>query len=148
MTWRCTIIQGKPIGVADTLSRKSYVNVTIASQMPQDLYKEYERLNLGFVAHTDGITIEVEPTLEQEIQKGQLGDVKINEIKELIEAGKAPDFTKDEQAIVRFQKRICVPDVDHLREMILKEAMIQFTRFIQAIPRCTRIEGKGIGGIV
>ena len=107
MTWRCTIIQGKPIGVADTLSRKSYVNVTIASQMPQDLYKEYEGLNLGFVAHTDGITIEVEPTLEQEIQKGQLGDVKINEIKELIEAGKAPDFTKDEQATVRFQKRMC-----------------------------------------
>ena len=70
----------------------------------------------------------MEPTLEQEIQKGQLGDVKINEIKELIEAGKAPDFTKDEQATVRFQKRICVPDVDHLREMILKEAMIQFTR--------------------
>jgi hypothetical protein len=40
--------------------------------------------------------MEVEPTLEQEIRKGQLEDAKIEEIKEMIEAGKAPDFTKDE----------------------------------------------------
>jgi hypothetical protein len=32
----------------------------------------------------------------------------------MIEAGKAPDFTEDEQGTVRFRKRICVPDVDHL----------------------------------
>jgi hypothetical protein len=36
------------------------------------------------VAHTEGITIEVEPTLEQEIRKGQIGDAKIQEIKDLI----------------------------------------------------------------
>jgi hypothetical protein len=58
--------------VADTLSRKSYVNATMVSQMPRELYKEFEQLNLGFVAHAEGITIEVEPTLEQEIRKGQL----------------------------------------------------------------------------
>ena len=39
-----------------------------------------------------------------------------------MEIGKAPDFTEDDQVIVWFQKRICVPDVDHLREKILKEA--------------------------
>jgi len=38
----------------------------------------------------------VEPTLKQEIWKGQLEDVKIKEIKELTDAGKAPDFTEDE----------------------------------------------------
>ena len=46
----------------------------------------------------------------------------IKEIKESIEAGKAPEFTKDGQGTVWFRKRICVPDVEHLREMILKEA--------------------------
>jgi len=93
---------GKANVVVDALSRKSYVNATLVSQMPQELYKAFEQLNLGFVAHTEGITIEVEPTLEQEMRKGQLEDDKIKEIKELIEAGKAPDFTEDEQGIVWF----------------------------------------------
>jgi hypothetical protein len=56
--------------VADALSRKSYVNVTMASRMPRKLYKEFEQLKLGFVAHAEGITMEVELTLEQEIRKG------------------------------------------------------------------------------
>jgi hypothetical protein len=30
-------------------------------------------LNLGIVTHTEGVTIELEPTLEQEIHKGQVG---------------------------------------------------------------------------
>ena len=58
---------GKANVVADALSRKSCVNATVISRMPRELYKEFERLNLGFIAHTEGITIEVEPTLEQEI---------------------------------------------------------------------------------
>jgi hypothetical protein len=40
----------------------------------------------------------------------------------MIEAGKALDFTKDEHGTVWFRKRICVPDVDHLRAKILQEA--------------------------
>jgi hypothetical protein len=63
--------------VVDALSCKSYVNVTMASRMPRELYKEFEQLNLRFVPHAEGITIEVEPTLEQEIRKGQLEDAKI-----------------------------------------------------------------------
>jgi hypothetical protein len=74
--------------------------------MPRELYEEFERLNLGFVAHMEGITIEVEPTLEQEIRKGQLEDPKIQEIREMIEAGKAPNFAEDEQGTVSFRKRI------------------------------------------
>jgi hypothetical protein len=48
------------------------------------------------VAHAEGVTIEVEPTLEQEILKGQIGDVKIQEIKDLITEGISLDFTEDE----------------------------------------------------
>jgi hypothetical protein len=88
--------------VADALSRKSYVNATMVSRMPWELYKEFEQLNLGFVAHVEGITIEVVPTLEQEVQKGQLDDAMIQEIKEMIETGKTPDFTEDEHGTVWF----------------------------------------------
>jgi hypothetical protein len=38
----------------------------------------------------------VELTLESEIRKGQLEDPKIQGIRDMIEAGKAPDFTEDE----------------------------------------------------
>jgi hypothetical protein len=36
--------------------------------------------------------------------------------------GKASEFTKDEQGIVWFKKRICVPEIEHLRQLILREA--------------------------
>ena len=74
------------------------------------------------IAHIEGITIEVEPTLEQEIRKGQISDAKIQEIKDLIAEGRGPDFTEDEQGIIWFKNRICVPKIDSLRETILKEA--------------------------
>ena len=72
---------GKANVVADALSCKIHVNAMRVSQMPQELCWDFEKLNLGFVGHTEGITIEVEPTLEQEIRKGQLEDDKIKEIK-------------------------------------------------------------------
>jgi hypothetical protein len=53
---------GKANVVADALSHKSYANATMVSWMPREFYKEFEQLNLGFVAHTEGITMEVEPT--------------------------------------------------------------------------------------
>jgi hypothetical protein len=49
-------------------------------------------------------TLEVESTLEQEIRKGQVTDEKI------------------EQGTVWFRNRIRVPEIDHLRKTILKEA--------------------------
>jgi hypothetical protein len=45
----------------------------------------------------------VEPTLEQEIRKGQIGDGKIQEIKDLITEGRGPDFTDDEQGTIWFK---------------------------------------------
>jgi hypothetical protein len=63
--------------VVDALSRKEHVHAAIVAQLPDELVEDFRRLNLGVVAHTKGITIEVEPTLEQEIRKGQIGDAKI-----------------------------------------------------------------------
>jgi hypothetical protein len=64
----------------------------------------------------------VEPTLEQEIRKGQIGDAKIQEIKDPITEGRGPELTEDEQGTIWFKNRICVPEIDSLRETILKEA--------------------------
>jgi hypothetical protein len=75
---------GKANLVADALSQKEHVHVAIVAQLPDELVEDFERLNLGIVAHIEGITIEVEPTLEQDICKGHTGDAKIQEIKDLM----------------------------------------------------------------
>jgi hypothetical protein len=113
---------GKTNLVADALIRKEHVHATIVAQLPDEIVEDFRRLNLGIVAHTKGITIDVEPTLKQEIYKGQIGDAKIQEIKDLITEGIGPEFTEDEQGTIWFKNRICVPEIDSLRETILKEA--------------------------
>ncbi|WVZ70349.1 hypothetical protein U9M48_019024 [Paspalum notatum var. saurae] len=113
---------GKANVVADALSRKSYVNMAVAFQMPLELCAEFESLNLGFVHHTTVATFEAEPTLEQEIRKHQKTDEKIQEIREQIKVGKAPHFCEDEQGTVWYKNRICVPDVDSIKKLILSEA--------------------------
>jgi ribonuclease HI len=67
--------------VVDALSRKSQVNMLAAHPMPFELAKEFDRLSLGFLNNTQGVAIELEPTLEQDIRKGQKDDEKINEIR-------------------------------------------------------------------
>jgi hypothetical protein len=113
---------GKANLVADALSRKEQVHSAIVAQLPDEIVEDFMRLNLGIVAHTEGVTIDVEPTLEQEIRKEQIGDAKIQEIKDLITEGRGPEFTKDEQGTIWFKDRICVLDIESLRETILKEA--------------------------
>jgi hypothetical protein len=61
---------GKANLVADALSRKGQANSALAFELPDELMKEFEGLNLGMVAHTEGVTLEVESTLEQLIREG------------------------------------------------------------------------------
>jgi hypothetical protein len=104
------------------LSWKGQANLALAFQLPEGLTKEFEKLNLGMAAHAEGVTLEVESTLEQQIHKGQLEDVEIREIRETMERGKALEFTEDDQGTIWFKNRICVPDVGDLRKTILREA--------------------------
>jgi ribonuclease HI len=113
---------GKANVVADALSRKSQVNMLAAHPMPFELAKEFDRLSLGILNNTQGVKIELEPTLEQDIRKGQRDDEKINEIRQLIIDGKGPDFREDAEGVVWFKDRMCVVDITSIRELILKEA--------------------------
>ena len=66
-----------------------------AHPMSYELAKEFDRLSLRFLSNIQGVTVELEPTLEQDIRKGQKDDEKINEIRQLIIDGKGPDFCED-----------------------------------------------------
>jgi hypothetical protein len=113
---------GKANLVADALSRTEHVHSAVVAQLPDEIVEDFRRLNLGIVAHTKGVTIDVEPTLEQEIHKGQIGDAKIQETEDLIMEGRGPEFTEGEQGTIWFKDMICVPDIESLHETILKEA--------------------------
>jgi hypothetical protein len=67
---------GKANVVADALSRKKYCIATFEKRIRPELEGEIEYLNLGIVNEAT-MTMEVEPTLEPEIQKGQLEDAKL-----------------------------------------------------------------------
>jgi hypothetical protein len=112
---------GKANVVADALSRKSQVNMLAAHPMPYELAKEFDRLSIGILNNTQGVTVKLEPTLEQDNRKGQKDDEKINEIRQLIIDGKGPDFRED-AGVVWFKDRLCVLDIKSIRELILKEA--------------------------
>jgi len=88
---------GKANVVADALSRKRYCNAAIARELPSELCKEFERLNLGWVNNLERVVMEVDSTLEADIRKGQLEDEKIKEIKQLIKPNKTSDFSEDAQ---------------------------------------------------
>jgi hypothetical protein len=113
---------GKANVIVDALSRRSHVNILATRELLPEFCKEFEKLNLGLVSNTEVITMEVDSTLEQDIRKGQLEDVKIQEIKEQIKEEKAPGFSVDKQGTLWYKKRLCVPEVKEIKELILRKA--------------------------
>jgi hypothetical protein len=112
---------GKANVVADALSRKSQVNMLAAHPMPYELAKDFDSPSLGFLNNTQGVTVKLEPTLEQDIRKGQKDDEKINKIQQLIIDGKGKDFCEDTEGVVWFKDRLCILDIKFIRELILTE---------------------------
>jgi hypothetical protein len=107
--------------VADALRRKKYCNATFTKRIRPELHKEIKYLNLTIVNDAT-VAMEVKPTLEAEIQKGQLEDAKLKEIRQLIRDNKASAFSEDSQGTLWLGKQICVPNLKHLKELILRES--------------------------
>jgi hypothetical protein len=108
--------------VADTLSRSSHVIQLVVDSMPFELCEKFDKLNLRVVANTEATEMEVESNLLQEILKGQVEDEKIQQIKHNIKEEKSPDFSEDEEGVLWYTRRICVPSIKELKDKILCEA--------------------------
>jgi hypothetical protein len=113
---------GKANVVADDLSRRSHVSQLVVDSMPLELCEEFDKLNLRIVANTEAMEMEVGSNLLQEIQKGHVEDEKIQEIKRNIKEDKSPGFSEDEQGVLCYKGRICVPNINELKDKILREA--------------------------
>jgi hypothetical protein len=58
---------GKANVVADTLSRRSHLNMLATRELLPEFCEEFEKLNLGWVSNTEVVAMEVDSTLEQDI---------------------------------------------------------------------------------
>jgi hypothetical protein len=79
--------------------------------MPFELCEEFDKLNLRIVANTGAMEMEVGSSLLQEIRRYQLEDEKVQEIKHNIEEEKSPGFSEDDEGVLWYKGRICVPNV-------------------------------------
>jgi hypothetical protein len=113
---------GKANVLADTLNRRSHVSQLVVDSMLFELCEEFEKLNQRIVANTEAMKMEVGSNLLQEIQNGQVEDEKIQEIKHNIKEEKSPSFLEDEEGVLWYKGRICVPNIKELKDKILREA--------------------------
>jgi hypothetical protein len=74
------------------------------------------------MVHESKVRMEVGPTLESKIREGQLEDAKLKEIRQLIRDNKTSDFSEDSQGALWLGRQICVPNLKHIEELILREA--------------------------
>jgi hypothetical protein len=113
---------GKANVVADTLSRRSHVSQLVVNSMSFKLCEEFDKLNLRIIVNTEAMEMEVGSSLLQEIRRGQQEDEKVQEIKRNIKEEKSPGFSEDDEGVLWYKGRICVPNVKELKAKILREA--------------------------
>jgi hypothetical protein len=94
----------------------------MVDSIPIELCEEFDKLNLRIIVNSEAMEMEVGSSLLQDIRKGQLEDEKIKEIKHNIKEEKSPGFSEDEQGVLWYKGRICVPNVKELKDKILREA--------------------------
>ncbi|KAK1628482.1 hypothetical protein QYE76_002797 [Lolium multiflorum] len=120
-------LPGKANVVADALSRKSTGGVE--QELSPELRKEISQAQIQLwekEAH-EGLSAlqvadELNVNLKNEIMMGQLDDPFIMEEMRRIDEGRPSEFHRGESGSLWFQKRICVPDIAEIKEVILREA--------------------------
>jgi hypothetical protein len=138
---------GKANVVADALSRKSQINlapiITQESRLLEEMRLmglhigaslEFARalttkmLNIELSSESSKVitvmlaAVNVQPRLHDQLRNAQQQDLKCQKFREGVESGRDSPFQVDNEGILRFGDRICVPDDLELRFLILSEA--------------------------
>ena len=113
---------GKANIVADALSRSPCsLNAIIEANQPP-LFEEMKKFGLEIVSHGFLANIELESTLDDQIKKAQPGDASIEGIKLRMQKEELEVFTFDSDGVLWYKNRLCVPNQEELKQLILKEA--------------------------
>ncbi|WMV54527.1 hypothetical protein MTR67_047912 [Solanum verrucosum] len=119
---------GKANVVADALSRLSMGSVAHVEEEIRELAKDVHRLaRLGvrLMSISDGgVTVQngAESSLVVEVKEKQDSDPILNELKGAVHNQRVEVFSQGGNGVLRYQGRLCVPDVGELRQHILTEA--------------------------
>ena len=65
--------------------------------------------------------LEIQPTLVEQIKKAQYGHPSIEGIKRKVSLGKASEVVIDDKGILWYGDRLCVPNIEDLKQQILAE---------------------------
>jgi hypothetical protein len=90
--------------------------------MPFELCEEFDKLNLRIIVNIEAMDMEVGSSLLQKIRRGQQEDEKVQKIKRNIKEEKLSGFSEDDEGVLWYKERICVPNVKELKAKILHEA--------------------------
>ncbi|KAK1665749.1 hypothetical protein QYE76_053908 [Lolium multiflorum] len=113
---------GKANVVADALSREPCsLNALIKVAQPK-LYEELEEFGLELVSHGFLANLELKPTLFDQIKEAQVGHESIEGIKRRMDREEVPGFTIDAKGVLWYNGRLCVPNIEDLKQLIMKEA--------------------------
>ena len=114
--------------VADALSRKSsgsLAHISVEKRpLIQELHKLVDQGLMMKIGRSGGLLVQfrVGSVLRDKIKVAQSRDPILVELEENVRSGKFTDFTLDDEGTLWISGRLCVPDVDNLREEILEEA--------------------------
>ncbi|GAU51985.1 hypothetical protein TSUD_417850, partial [Trifolium subterraneum] len=114
---------GKANVVADALSRKSlHMSSLMAKEL--ELIEEFRDLSLVCEVTSNSVKLGMlkltNPFLEK-VREYQKEDEKLMKRVALVIEGQENDFKMDENGVVKFRGRVCVPDVPELKKMIFDE---------------------------
>ncbi|GJZ50457.1 putative nucleotidyltransferase, ribonuclease H [Tanacetum coccineum] len=107
--------------VADALSRKSGMIACFDSMILHDL----ERLDVELCVRGSGgywASMRIESNLMLQIKEAQRDDGELWAIVQNVEDGKHTEFSVDDDGVVWFEDRLCVPNDQALREKVMTEA--------------------------
>ncbi|XP_071680127.1 uncharacterized protein [Lolium perenne] len=113
---------GKANVVADALSREPCsLNALIKIAQPK-LYEELEEFGLELVSHGFLANLELKPTLFDQIKEAQVGHESIEGIKHRMNREEVSGFTIGDEGVLWYKGRLCVPNIEDLKQLIMKEA--------------------------
>ncbi|KAL0456204.1 UNVERIFIED_CONTAM: Transposon Tf2-12 polyprotein [Sesamum latifolium] len=123
----CTIDfhPGKANVVADALSRKSSSTLANLGSHNQTLLLEMRSMNTALeVDQVAGLlaALQLKPDFVNQIKEAQTRDPFLLRMLERMKQGKKLNFSIRADGVIVNGERVCVPDVDGLREEILREA--------------------------
>ncbi|PKA63075.1 hypothetical protein AXF42_Ash007871 [Apostasia shenzhenica] len=115
---------GKANIVADALSRKVHINMLTVEKNEQQLVFEIEKLQLQSSIDHSLIRLSqllITPNWLQQVKENQIQDPELTKLMQKLQQGWTSDFKLD-NGVLKFKNRMCIPNVDDIRQLLLREA--------------------------